>query len=102
MPLGRAIAGPMWNQSIGARGPFTNLIVDVVANNQTRLLRHPEALDRASYEYYVLDQPKLSDAEYDRLMRELLGLEAAFLGGEGVGRQPAGEEQEENESQPTG
>ncbi len=35
------------------------------------------ALDRASHEYYVLDRPSLSDAEYDRLFRELLALEQA-------------------------
>lgn len=34
-------------------------------------------LDRANYEYYVLDAPVLADAEYDRLFRELQGLEAA-------------------------
>src|SRR5436190_246202 len=28
-------------------------------------------LHQASYEYYVLDRPALSDAEYDRLFREL-------------------------------
>ena len=33
-------------------------------------------LERASFEYYVLDQPELSDAEYDRLFRELQALEA--------------------------
>lgn len=32
-------------------------------------------LERASYEYYVLDRPSLSDAEYDRLFRELQALE---------------------------
>src|SRR5512146_1385332 len=31
----------------------------------------------ADHAYYVLDQPVLSDAEYDRLMSELAGLEAA-------------------------
>ncbi|HHP51502.1 MAG TPA: NAD-dependent DNA ligase LigA [Moorella mulderi] len=30
------------------------------------------------YYYYVLDQPKISDQEYDALMRELLELEQAF------------------------
>jgi DNA ligase (NAD+) len=35
-----------------------------------------DALRRASHEYYVLDQPTLADAEYDRLFRELQGLEA--------------------------
>jgi DNA ligase (NAD+) len=32
-------------------------------------------LERASYEYYVLDRPTMSDAEYDRLFRELQDLE---------------------------
>ena len=39
-----------------------------------------EALNRASHEYYVLDRPKLSDAEYDKLFRELQDLEAAHPG----------------------
>ncbi|MFN9351217.1 MAG: NAD-dependent DNA ligase LigA [Gemmatimonadota bacterium] len=34
-------------------------------------------LARAAVEYYALDRPTLSDAEYDRLVRELQGLEAA-------------------------
>ena len=33
-------------------------------------------LDRASNAYYVLDKPEISDAEYDRLFRELQALEA--------------------------
>jgi len=33
-------------------------------------------LDRASYEYYILDQPTLSDAAYDALFRELQAIEA--------------------------
>lgn len=32
-------------------------------------------LERANYLYYVLDQPELSDSEYDRLFRELQDLE---------------------------
>ncbi|MGQ0538853.1 MAG: NAD-dependent DNA ligase LigA, partial [Gemmatimonadaceae bacterium] len=34
-------------------------------------------LEQASYEYFVLDRPTLSDAEYDRLFRELRELELA-------------------------
>lgn len=34
-------------------------------------------LEQASYEYYVLDQPHLSDAEYDARFRELKALEEA-------------------------
>jgi DNA ligase (NAD+) len=34
------------------------------------------ALEEANYRYYVLDAPTISDAEYDRLFRELQALEA--------------------------
>ena len=34
-------------------------------------------LKRHDYRYYVLDEPSIPDAEYDRLMAELRGLEAA-------------------------
>lgn len=34
------------------------------------------AIDDANYRYYVLDDPSIPDAEYDRLMRELEALEA--------------------------
>ena len=33
-------------------------------------------LDRHNYRYYVLDQPSITDAEYDRLLRELEQIEA--------------------------
>jgi DNA ligase (NAD+) len=36
-----------------------------------------EQLERASYEYYVLDRPSLADRDYDRLFRELQEIEAA-------------------------
>lgn len=35
-------------------------------------------IETHNYRYYVLDQPSVPDAEYDRLMRELEQLEAAF------------------------
>ena len=34
-------------------------------------------LERANYAYYVLDKPDMSDAEYDRLFRELAALETS-------------------------
>jgi len=34
-------------------------------------------IDEASYNYHVLDRPTISDAAYDKLYRELLGLEEA-------------------------
>ncbi|MEZ4505430.1 MAG: NAD-dependent DNA ligase LigA, partial [Thermomicrobiales bacterium] len=36
------------------------------------------SLDRWNYQYYVLDQPTVSDAEYDEAMRELRALEDAY------------------------
>ncbi len=37
-----------------------------------------EAIHRHNYLYYVLDEPEVSDAEYDRLMQELIALESAY------------------------
>jgi DNA ligase (NAD+) len=45
--------------------------------------RHVELsaiLDRANRQYYIDDAPELADADYDRLLRELITLEAAFPG----------------------
>ncbi len=36
-----------------------------------------QQIERANYAYYVLDAPEISDAEYDRLFRELQSLETA-------------------------
>jgi DNA ligase (NAD+) len=35
-------------------------------------------LNQYNYEYHVLDQPSVSDAEYDRLLKELVSLEEQF------------------------
>ena len=37
-------------------------------------------LHRHNYRYYILDDPEISDAEYDRLMQELLALEKEWAG----------------------
>ncbi|MHB8994399.1 MAG: NAD-dependent DNA ligase LigA [Armatimonadota bacterium] len=42
---------------------------------QQRIQEHRDALNDANYRYYVLDQPTISDAEYDRLLAELTELE---------------------------
>jgi DNA ligase (NAD+) len=44
---------------------------------QQRIQELRDALNDANYRYYVLDQPTISDAEYDRLLAELTELETA-------------------------
>ncbi len=41
-----------------------------------RAARLREQIDRANHAYYALDAPEITDAEYDRLFRELQALEA--------------------------
>ncbi len=43
----------------------------------TRAAELRAALDEANHRYHVLDAPTIEDAEYDRLLRELVELEAA-------------------------
>ena len=44
---------------------------------EEKIKRLRERLAAHNYRYYVLDDPEISDAEYDQLMRELIALEAA-------------------------
>ncbi|MBP8283522.1 MAG: NAD-dependent DNA ligase LigA, partial [Chromatiaceae bacterium] len=37
-----------------------------------------QLIDYHDYQYYVLDDPEVPDAEYDRLLGELQDLEAAY------------------------
>ncbi|MEA3428907.1 MAG: NAD-dependent DNA ligase LigA [Thermodesulfobacteriota bacterium] len=50
--------------------------IDANIVNKVKALR--KALHRHNYLYYVLDNPEVSDAEYDRMMRELTALEEAW------------------------
>lgn len=45
---------------------------------ETKVSELRTLLNQYGYEYYVLDQPSVPDAEYDRLMQELLALEEKF------------------------
>ncbi|HEY9102752.1 NAD-dependent DNA ligase LigA [Chitinimonas sp.] len=49
----------------------------MIANSTERAAELRALLNRYGHEYYVLDQPSVPDAEYDRLFRELEALEAA-------------------------
>ena len=44
---------------------------------QARILELRDTLNRHNHNYYVLNQPTISDQEFDHLMRELQDLEAA-------------------------
>ena len=44
-------------------------------NVKERIDEITKLLEKYNYEYYVLDNPSVSDAEYDRLMQELIALE---------------------------
>jgi len=45
------------------------------AQVEKKILQLREQLNHHSYQYYVLDDPEIPDAEYDRLYRELQSLE---------------------------
>ncbi|AVD89346.1 NAD-dependent DNA ligase LigA [Pseudomonas sp. SWI44] len=45
---------------------------------ETRILELRAELDQHNYRYYVLDEPSIPDAEYDRLFNELKALEAEY------------------------
>jgi DNA ligase (NAD+) len=47
------------------------------ADTRVRAAALRERIEQANYRYHVLDDPAITDAEYDRLMRELEALEAA-------------------------
>lgn len=52
-----------------------------MSDRQTAASRHQhvsQLLQRYNHEYYVLDNPSVTDFEYDQLMRELMDLEAQF------------------------
>lgn len=52
--------------------------MSVLQSAQDRIAALRDAIDQHNHRYYVLDEPSIPDAEYDRLMRELQSLEAQF------------------------
>jgi DNA ligase (NAD+) len=45
-----------------------SMVTDTLRKKAEKLRKE---IEYHNYRYYVLDQPEISDAEYDRLMREL-------------------------------
>lgn len=52
--------------------------MSVAPDIKERIKRLREEIERHNYRYYALDDPLVSDAEYDRLFRELQELEARY------------------------
>lgn len=53
-------------------------MADAFAESTARLAELRELIHRHNYRYHVLDDPEVSDATYDALMRELIAIEAEF------------------------
>ena len=45
------------------------------SSNEKRVADLRQKIEKANYEYHVLDEPTIADEAYDALMRELRGLE---------------------------
>jgi DNA ligase (NAD+) len=52
--------------------------VSSIDDARARVLELRRLIDEANRQYYVLDQPEITDAEYDALFRELVELETAY------------------------
>ena len=49
-----------------------------MTNEEKRIHELVEIIDKLNYEYYTMDNPSVSDSEYDRLMQELIRLEEMY------------------------
>jgi DNA ligase (NAD+) len=80
-------AGSATREEVKEREPQTESAVSPVAHRPSpaalaeasaRADELRRQLERASYEYYVLDRPSIADIEYDKLYRELVELEERY------------------------
>jgi DNA ligase (NAD+) len=80
-------AGSATREEVKEREPQTESAVSPVAHRPSpaalaeasaRADELRRQLERASYEYYVLDRPTIADIEYDKLYRELVELEERY------------------------
>lgn len=61
------------NAADSAAGPEIRKAAEKIARLRSELVRHEHL-------YYVLDRPEITDAEFDRMLRQLLALETEFPG----------------------
>ena len=52
--------------------------MDSIEEARRRLNELRNLIERSDRQYYLLDAPEISDAEYDSLIQELIGIEARF------------------------
>src|SRR5207237_1117437 len=71
-PLQNGSSRPARGQRAGAAALF----MSVPPKAQRRAAELRELIERYNYEYYALDAPSVTDAEYDARFRELQALEA--------------------------
>ncbi|MGL4499580.1 MAG: DNA ligase LigA-related protein, partial [Planktothrix sp.] len=53
-------------------------MIEITPEIQTRVQELRRLLQKASYEYYVLDSPTMADSVYDQFYRELQDLEQQY------------------------
>src|SRR5690606_4496801 len=69
-------AGP--RDAAGQRAGAAALFMSAPREARRRAGTLREEIERHNYQYYALDAPLISDAEYDALFRELQALEAEY------------------------
>src|SRR5580704_9314160 len=67
-------SGRSWSRDRGMNATNSGTVTQKQAEERVLALR--KELDYHSRQYHVLDAPEITDAEYDRLFRELVDLEA--------------------------
>ena len=77
---GKTAAAPASGAASPAQASFFGGDAQVLSPDQAPARMHQleTELERWNYEYYVLDEPSVPDAEYDRAFNELKALEARF------------------------
>lgn len=50
----------------------------ITLDMQTKVEEIRNLLHKYSYEYYILDNPSVSDSEFDRLLNELIKIESEY------------------------
>ncbi len=71
----RARHGHVGATRLAPAGPIRTIPVMAIAKAERRAAELRVAIEKANYEYYVLDAPTISDEQYDALLRELTQLE---------------------------